>query len=276
MSDLYCVIDVSYLAYRAYHSMPRGLEYGDIPTTVAYGIFQTLEGLQRDWSLSTERMIFAFDQGPFHRESIYPAYKGKRNGTDEERKAREAVKREVKRLQVAILPAMGFVNCFSFQGYEADDVIAVACQKLEWSRVMMVSGDKDLYQLLKTDRHFVWTPVKQETFTEKKLKAATGLTPKQWVKVKALAGCSSDNIPGVRSIGEKSAIEFLLTGTLTAARLAAFKKARADGSLKLWKSLVTLPFDDGIDFEIKRNKVTNDKIKQAFKKLGIQTIRIEA
>jgi DNA polymerase-1 len=275
MSDLYCILDVSYLAYRAFFSMPKGLEFGSIPTTVAYGVFQTIESLQRDWGVSTSRFLFAFDHGPFHRQRIYPEYKGNRHETEEARKTRDAVKGQIKRIR-RMLPAAGFTNCFSSKGYEADDVIAKTCQLLKDQRLMMVSSDKDLYQLLDTDRHFIWSPSKQETYTEKKFRAETGLDPQQWVKVKALAGCSSDNIPGVKSIGEKTAIEFLRTGTLTDSRREAFRKARKDGSLRLWKSLVSLPFDDQLSFEIGENEVTKKRLRAMFAELGIQSIRIDA
>lgn len=275
MSDLYCVLDVSYLAYRAFFSMPKGLEYGSIPTTVAYGVFQTIESLQRDWGVTTSRMVFAFDHGPFHRQSLYPDYKGNRHETDESKQARDAVKGQIKRIR-RMLPEAGFVNCFSKKGYEADDIIAKTCHLLKDDRLMMVSSDKDLYQLLNKDRHFMWLPSKQETYTEKKFRAETGLDPKQWIKVKALAGCSSDNIPGVKSIGEKTAIEFLRSGELTNARREAFMKARQDGSLALWRRLVTLPFDDDLSFEIQKNEVTSKKLQEMFSELGIQSIRIDA
>jgi 5'-3' exonuclease len=174
-----------------------------------------------------------------------------------------------------MLPEAGFVNCFSVQGYEADDIIAETCRILKDRRVMMVSSDKDLYQLLDRDRHFMWLPAKQETYTEKKFRAETGLHPQQWVKVKALAGCSSDNIPGVKSIGEKTAIEYLRDGVITEARRKAFKDAREDGSLSLWRRLVTLPYDDGLSFEIGQNEVTPRALKAMFAELGIESIRIE-
>ena len=275
MSDLYCVLDVSYLAYRAFFSMPKGLEFGSIPTTVAYGVFQTIEGLQRDWGVTTSRMVFAFDHGPFHRQTLYPDYKGNRHETEEAKRTRDAVKGQIQRIR-KMLPKAGFVNCFSSKGYEADDIIAKTCQLLKNDRLMMVSSDKDLYQLLDKDRHFMWLPSKQETYTEKKFRAETGLDPEKWVKVKALAGCSSDNIPGVKSIGEKTAIEFLRTGGLTKARREAFSKAREDGSLSLWRRLVTLPFDDGLSFEITENEVTPRKLQSMFAELGIESIRIDA
>lgn len=279
MSDpAFVVFDVSYLAHRAFHSMGN-LSHDDIPTAVAYGVFQSIETIQRYWETPTSHMIFTFDKGPLKRQDLFAGYKQRRRDQRESSKDKERehqiINSQIDRLHEEILPRIGFVNNFRFKGYEADDIIAVVCKKLEDAAVMIVSTDKDLYQLL-SKKHYMWNLNTQETFTLKKFQTQFGIEPLEWRAVKAIAGCSSDNIPGVHGVGEATAIKWLKNEKISDKRRKDIEAAKKSGDLKLYWKLVRLPFDSDLMSEVKigENRVKQSTIDAAFHSLGIKSIAL--
>jgi DNA polymerase-1 len=106
---------------------------------------------------------------------------------------------------------MNIASC-ELRGYEADDIIgtlALAAEKKGF-HVVMVTGDKDFKQLV-SPAISIWDPMKDRTIDYAGLKEDFGLEPSQWVDVMALAGDTSDNIPGVPGIGEKTAVSLIKT-----------------------------------------------------------------
>jgi len=150
-------------------------------------------------------IMVAFDIGKTFRHEKYDAYKGGRNETPDDLKKQFPVAKE-------ILTAMG-ITYLEKEGYEADDIIGTYAKMVDENDgyiATIVSSDKDLLQLisndvevklLKTKDYIRMTP---ETFFE-----VYGLKPERMVDLKSLMGDSSDNIPGVKGIGEKTAIKLL-------------------------------------------------------------------
>lgn len=268
------LIDVNYLAYRAVYSI-RGLSYDEIPTTVAYGVFQTIAKVKHRFSIHSNDIMFAFDHPVLHRKELYPQYKGNRHTKPEEIKVKEMVGSQLKSLFSEYLPAMGFANVWKKKGYEADDLIAAAAFQLgeQEEKTVVVSGDEDLYQVL-SPYCFIFQPRSDTTMTFKKFKEKYGIEPKQWITVKAIAGCSSDNIPGVPGVGETSAVKYLSNQPLADRFRIKIEQGLKDGEVKKWKSLVRLPFDSAIkeDLVIEESDVTPRKIKKVFTRLGINSI----
>ncbi len=156
-----------------------------------------------------DKVIAAFDRKePTFRHDLYDGYKATRKGMPDDLAAQMPI---LKRL-VSLL-GMGQVEA---PGYEADDLIGTlarqAAQK-DWD-VVILTGDKDSFQLV-DDRISIWQPVTKTGKTEvQKYDPATiieryGIKPEQFVDLKALMGDPSDNIPGVRGIGEKGAMDLI-------------------------------------------------------------------
>ncbi len=205
------LLDGHALAYRAYFALTAGGTGGDRwrtsagePTAAAYGfasiLLRLLEAYRPDY------LAVAFDVGRTFRDDIYPEYKATRAKMPEDLVPQMARIRQ-------LVDAFGFPR-LEMEGYEADDVLGSAAKRLakEGMGVKIVTGDRDLLQLV-DDRIIVSLPGRQLSdstdYTPEKVKAKYGVRPDQIVDFKALVGDKSDNIPGVRGIGEKTAAKLL-------------------------------------------------------------------
>jgi 5'-3' exonuclease len=199
------LIDVSCLAYRAFHTT-GDLSHEGVRTGVLFGVFRSAMDLME--LFATDRVAWCFDRGYVGRSELYPPYKtGRRQMTDEEAEAHQTLRDQLRELHKTWLPRIGFENVFSQKGYEADDVIASACQSNP-GRMVIVSSDSDLFQLLSSSVS-IWNPIRKREVTSGEFSLEWGVAPSMWADVKALAGCSSDGVEGIRGVGEKTAAKFL-------------------------------------------------------------------
>lgn len=240
----YIIIDCPNLLHRALHTTGtlahKGIEVGTL-----FGFLRTLLSLQ--CVFRTDNVVFCFDQGISLREKEYPAYKAARkekynNLTPEERTIKTSFQRQTDALRDEYLPALGYKNIFSKEGYEADDLIAEVVLKNYNTMCIMASTDKDLFQLLDNSRVVQHLMRGAITYTSFNLSDDYfGITPKEWAYVKAIAGCSTDGIAGVKGVGEMSAAKYV-TGQLG----SETKRYRAIVKEKpVWRKnlpLVTLPY----------------------------------
>lgn len=209
--------DVGNLIWRAYHTTgKKALSHGGVPTGVTYGFLREVK-LQLDRH-QTDNAVFCFDS---KKESVrkkqFAGYKAKRHGkeyTPEQEAEYKLVQQQVKLLKGDYLPALGFTNLLEYDGFEADDAIGMgvfavrnmahAVDGLIESHV--ISSDKDLLQLLYLPGVTCWTPgMEGKAMTKEKFEAEWGLNPAMWTTVKAIAGCDSDEVPGIQGVGEKTA-----------------------------------------------------------------------
>jgi len=148
-------------------------------------------------------MAMAFDaKGPTFRHEIYEAYKANRPPMPEDLAVQIPYIKEV--VEGMNIPSL------ELAGYEADDIIGTLARSAEKKgfHVVMVTGDKDFKQLV-TPGISIWDPMKDRSIDYAGLKKDFGLEPSQWVDVMGLSGDTSDNIPGVPGIGEKTAISLI-------------------------------------------------------------------
>lgn len=195
------VIDGNNLAHRAAHVYK--LSHQGQNTTVAYGVLRSILGLYKKYN--PYRVIVCFDKGiPDFRKKLLPTYKQKRDHHDDADYI--SVNRQIDGLY-DFLPKFGIYTSW-LQGYEADDIIAAWCQYLPSlyqrasQKALVVSGDKDLYQLVSGSIE-VADPMTASLITLENFEAVTGVKPgKTWLLYRALVGDDSDGIPGVYRIGE--------------------------------------------------------------------------
>ena len=215
------VLDCNFLCHRAFHST-GGLAHGGEPTGVLFGFFAELRRLEERFG--TRRVVFAFDGGRGLRQEKHPYYKRARRTkerTPEEDVARAGMLRQVDMLRAELLPGLGYENVRWHDGYEADDQVAAAVRTLTLTteaEAVVVSADKDLYQLLGR-RVALYNPAKPggQIYTARDFKAEYGLHPSQWPIVKAIAGCPTDEVPGVPGVREATAARWLM-GSLPAGK----------------------------------------------------------
>jgi len=201
------VLDVSALAYRSIWVMGDLRDPQGQATGALYGLFRELLGLMDIHGVDV--VAFCFDGGSKHRKDIFPQYKESRKLLSEEEKL--LVKNlacQLKRLREDILVQAGMENIFFCEGYEADDLIAsLVLNRRSNQEIIIVSSDNDLFQLLAPG---VWLKRAKDTYTHDRFMEEWGIAPFLWADVKAIAGCSSDGVIGIRGIGEKTAVKYLV------------------------------------------------------------------
>lgn len=237
------VLDMNYLCYRAFFSMGN-LSWQEEPTGVIFGVMKDIEKLQEE--IGSTEMVYCFDHGKGLREQAYPWYKEtrrKRKLDEEQYSNLEKFRSQVEKLKMEYLDKMGFGNIFFQKGYEADDIIASVVNQLDNNeKAVIVSADKDLYQLL-SNRVSIFGPQTKIRTTKEMFVREYGIFPREWPRVKAIAGCSTDDIPGIRGVGEKTAALFLNGGmSKTHSKYKEIKKFCASPDYIRNLSLVRLPY----------------------------------
>jgi len=234
-SARFVIIDGHGIIYRAYHAFPP-LTTGDgTLVNAVYGFSRIL--LTAIHELEPEYLAVAFDHKlPTLRAKKYEAYKAHRPEMPDDLKPQiDYVKKVVDALNVPR---------FELEGYEADDLLGTISAQIEAEhervKTIIVTGDKDLLQLV-TDQTHVWIPGRSSNgragrasesvdYDPAEVQKKLGITPDQLVDLKALMGDASDNIPGIKGIGQKSALALIqafgsLEGVYVAVRgLAATEK----------------------------------------------------
>ncbi|MEO8054754.1 MAG: DNA polymerase I [Acidobacteriota bacterium] len=204
------LIDASNYLYRAFYAI-RGLTGpGGKPTNATYGFLNMWRKYVADRKPAAVAVCFDRYEKTF-REELDAAYKAQRAAMPDDLVPQiEDAKRLCRLLGLAVLEEAGF---------EADDLIgsiAVVAQEAGF-RAEICSADKDLFQLVKDPDVAVFHPVKDVLLDEAGVLEFFGVKPSQVIDVLALMGDSSDNIPGIRGIGEKTAKELIATfGSLDA------------------------------------------------------------
>ena len=214
-TNTYLLLDVSSLAHRALHTVSdlRHPEDPDQYTGVHYQLLQTCERLAAQFR--TRNLVFFFDSRESRRKDKYPGYKGRRALERQSEPAKMQERRQGMHEQLAVLPKllkqMGVVNVFGQTGYEADDLIAKAIQSNASKEFVIIGRDQDLYQVLAPNVS-MYDVTNRVKYTDSDFAAEWDLLPCQWPSVKAWAGCNSDSIIGLPTVGEKTAAKFIKGG----------------------------------------------------------------
>lgn len=275
------LIDGHSLAFRAFHALPPDMSAptGEL-TNAVFGFMSMLLKVIQDQQ--PEYIAVAFDQGRPFRHDMYADYKGHRERTPDE------LHTQVERIQ-QIVAALN-IPMFMQEPWEADDILATLALQAEAQGVdtLIVTGDRDILQVvddhitvLTSGRFFSDTIY----YTPESVKAKYGLEPKQLVDYKALLGDKSDNIPGVKGIGEKGAAELLQRyGTLDAIYAdianvmpkrsqAALVAGRADAELsyRLGKIVTDVPMQ--LDLEACRTRrYDRNRVVALFQELAFRSL----
>ncbi len=276
------IVDGYSFVFRAYHIMGNMTAPDGTPTGALYGFLNMLIALVQQ--KKPDYLIVALDfHGPTFREDIYPEYKATRQATPEDLIEQIAMLRP-------ILDALK-IPWAEFEGYEADDVIGTIGKeyaKKKWD-VRIVTSDSDLMQLVDDDIK-LWRNVKgtteMEEFDAKNvLKKFPVSRPINVIDYKALVGDSSDNIPGVRGVGEKTATKLLADYDTVEKIYKNLDKIEPDSLRKkldegremafLSKDLATIRTDLDLKFDIEKfhlHEIDTDSAAVWFKKLGFRRL----
>ncbi len=203
------LIDGSGWLYRAYHALPDFSNSKGEPTSAVFGMGNMLRKLLREYQ--PRRIAVVFDaRGDTFRNEIYPEYKANRPPIP------ESLESQFPRI-VQLLEAMG-LPVLQVQGVEADDIIGTLATAATRAgcEVLIVTSDKDMAQLV-DERVKLLDTMKDRVMDRRGVIEKFGVPPERIVDYLALMGDSSDNIPGVPKVGEKTAAKWLNEfGTLDA------------------------------------------------------------
>lgn len=200
------VIDSHCIGHIAKHTTGM-LSYGDLETGIVFGFLQNIYRYAAKFN--TIDFVFVWDSRVSKRTSIFPNYQIKRKTSpksEEEIRDIISMQNQLMELRTEILPSLGFNNIFQQPGYESDDIIAKLVMNNS-RNFMIVSIDADLLQLL--DYSKIYDPKKRKIIDAATLLAERRVTPSEWITVKSIAGCSSDEIPGIVGVAEKTATKYV-------------------------------------------------------------------
>ncbi len=200
------LIDGHSQAYRAYFGMktPLTTRSGE-PTGAVYGFARKLLSVLKEYR--PEYVATAFDAGDTWRHAEFPAYKGTRESMpDDMRPQMERIAQLVRAFNIPLL---------TYENFEADDILGALGREAgeQGFDVLIMSGDRDMFQLVTERVKILYTsggPNPATTvYGPTEVQERYGLTPRQFIDYKALTGDSSDNIPGVPGVGDKTATKLL-------------------------------------------------------------------
>jgi len=243
---------------------------------VIYGFLKSLTGFQS--LFNTSNFVFCWDSNTSKRREIYSEYKANRKDkeyTDEEIEFDKAFRKQMKKLRTTYLPMIGFKNVFIQRGYESDDIMASVALQLSQcgNEAIIITSDHDLYQCISANVS-CYNPQTNKIMTLQGFKKQYGIESYEWVLAKAIAGCTSDNIEGVKGVGEKTAIKYLKTQLKTTDK-KYYDISCLDGKTIFERNfpLVKLPMKGTQRFKLKRDKLSEQGWHQVVKLLGLKSIR---
>jgi DNA polymerase-1 len=244
------LIDGSAYIYRAFFALPALNNSNGLQTNAVYGFMTTLLKIIREHR--PDGLAVAFDEkGPTLRHEEFKEYKAQRPPMPDGMKGQiPYIHRAVEALNI---PAV------KQSGYEADDLIGTLARQAEQDGydVVIVTGDKDMLQLL-TPHVRIYDPVKDKWSGDAECVAKFGVEPARVVEVMGLMGDTSDNIPGVKGIGEKTAMKLIAQfGTIeellrrldevTPARIKTLLTEQAENA-RLSRKLATIDTQSPVEF----------------------------
>ena len=272
MADKIVLIDGHSILNRAFYGVPNLTNAEGLHTNAVYGflniMFRILDEEQPQY------LAVAFDlHAPTFRHKMYEAYKGTRHAMPEELREQVPVIK-------GVLKAMRIPTIMQ-EGYEADDILGTLAKRSEEQgmEVTVVSGDRDLLQLA-TDKIKIRIPKTKggktviEDYHTQDVIEAYQIEPKQIIELKALMGDSSDNIPGLPGVGEKTATKLIVTyGNIENAyeHRGEIKPAKAQKAFEehydlaqLSKTLATINTDSPVEFTLEDARVEDFYTPEAY------------
>ena len=275
--DTFLIVDGNSLMHRAYHALPL-MDAEGIFTNAIYGFLNMLLKVIKEENVRYIAVCFD-EHGPTFRHTAYADYKAGRSATPEELRQQFRTIRQ-------LLTDMG-VRWYTLQGWEADDLLGTLSRQAEGAdvRPLLLTGDRDALQLVDgvTELMFTRKGISETIlFTPAKVHEEYGFSPEQVTDWKGLAGDSSDNIPGIPGVGDKTAVKLLQKyGTLENILANTDKeKGKLRERLETWpdqarmcKDLATIRRDAPVDFRLSDCKLPDLKNAiPALKKLKLNAL----
>lgn len=270
--DKLLLIDGHSILNRAFYGVPPLTNHEGVHTNAVFGFINImLKALEDE---AADYAAVAFDlKAPTFRHKMYAEYKGTRKPMPAELHEQVPIIKEV--LEAMEIPVI------TLEGYEADDILGTLAKRMQarGMSVSILSGDRDLLQLADSAIKIRMPKTAKgrteiENYGPDDVKAKYGVTPSEFIDLKALMGDSSDNIPGVPGIGEKTASAIISKYKSIEAAYADAENitpTKAKNSLSenydkavLSKTLATIEINAPVDFDVEKARLRNLFTKAAF------------
>lgn len=254
------VIDCNYLCHRALYTTGP-LEYKGVPTGIIFGFLNQLAVIGQ--TLLPSQVVFTWDSRKSIRRECYPFYKDR--GNKESDPLIEQAFKQFNLLREEIIGQLGFKNNFIQEGYEADDLMASICHDQD---AVLTTSDDDMLQALRPGVE-IYNLGRREMMTFRDFRRQYGIKSSQWAKVKQIAGCPGDTVPGIPGVGTKMAIKYLtgnLKPTTKTYQAITSLEGRRIANRNEW--LVKLPLPGTQKPDIQVNKFNKQELIQLCKKYG--------
>jgi DNA polymerase-1 len=278
MPERFFILDGHSHCYQAYYAITAKLTTPDgKPANAVYGFTRMLQKLLREHH--PEYVVVVFDtKYATHRHNSYAEYKANRKPTPDELQAQIPLIYKVVRAHN--------IPIYAARGYEADDIISALVKKLSGKNleIIIATSDKDMEQLL-SPQVKIFNAKKGVMIDQETLFREKGIRPEQVVDVLALSGDSSDNVPGVPGIGNKTALELIqkwgsLESVLSSIDQIPGKKRQENlrvfsDQARLSQKLIKLYSEIPIPIDMnacKLDTTENTKLKKLFREFGFNTL----
>jgi DNA polymerase-1 len=263
------IVDCCAICHRSIHTTGE-LKYNGEFTGIKYGFFSQLYMILQKYK--PENICFVWDSRSSKRKEIYPSYKEKRSQKKKEQTKEEKIFygkcfEQFDELYEEILPKIGIKNNYKVKGLEGDDLIASICFNNKGSKVIATS-DNDMYQLL-NDETIIYDIRKKKQFTKDDFKKEYAIDSREWVNIKCMAGCNSDEVEGIDRVGIDTAIKYLKKQLKEKSKI--YQRIVSDKSIEICDrniKLVKLPFEGTPKIKVEKNKVNFNELKSVFLENG--------
>ncbi|MDR3048666.1 MAG: DNA polymerase I [Elusimicrobiota bacterium] len=196
------IIDGNAYIHRAYHALPPLSTSKGRQVNAVYGFVKLLLKIKNNFKPDFLAVCFDYPSKNF-RHNLFADYKANRKQLDDSL---------ISQMPIARLAADALnISKVEIEGYEADDLIASISEKNKKEKIktVIVTGDKDILQLVKDGEISVWNDSKDLLYNEQKVEEKYEIKPSQLLDMFALMGDVSDNVPGIKGIGEKTAVKLI-------------------------------------------------------------------
>ncbi|NCU26059.1 hypothetical protein EOM86_04975 [Candidatus Nomurabacteria bacterium] len=267
-------IDGKAVAYICFFSALK--EYGEgntenIRLGTIYNFLSRIQGIAVRFK--SNRLIFCWDSKSSVRIKICPEYKSDRYESED----KDAIQHVFTELEQKVLPSIGFNNNIRWEGFEADDILAVLAKGVKpTTPLVLVTTDRDLLQCLKSNVVF-HNPKRYNGFCETAttFRNEYGIEPHQWADVKALCGCQTDKVSGVPGVGPVKALQYV-KGELKRHHKAFFNIVENPALIQRNRILTTLPHPEAPkSVKLVSNSLSKEKIIQMADDYGFDTFKEE-
>lgn len=268
----YIIVDSDFICYQNKHAM-KNLSWEDKRTGIIFGFLRDTLSLAK--KLECDKFIFVWDSKESNRKKIFPDYKANRTlkkRSPEEEELSKLARPQFDIIRTEILPELGFKNNFIQDGLEGDDLIARLVLDYSWTNFAIVTVDNDLYQTLRKNA-FIYNPRKKKRYTISNFKSEWGINPWQWSSVLGIAGCPTDNVPGINGVGKPTAIKYL-KGELPPSRKVVQRILSREGQKIKTRNdwLVKLPFYSTTPMTVRsKQRLSKDSFIKVCRRYGFES-----